>query len=101
MVSVPRNKTLVQFCQSQTACIKGASFFSCRKYGGHCWRNVGLYEYKVGSVLRSLGRPAEAAEHLEAGCRILAATHGRGHRLVARAGEALAGARGEAARGES
>ncbi len=56
---------------------------SCRKYGGHCWRNVGLYEYRLGMVHRALGESPElATDHLRTGLNILKVTHGTGHQLV-------------------
>ncbi len=68
-----------------------------RKYGGHCWRNVGLYEYKLGGVLLGMAREAagarakeeeaeevveEAEEHLSCAVGVLARTHGKEHPMV-------------------
>ena len=68
-----------------------------RKYGGHCWRNVGRYEYKLGSVLLGqLGEEEgserdssdeileEAEEHLSCAVGVLCRTHGEDHHLVSK-----------------
>ncbi len=53
-----------------------------RRYGGHCWKNVGLYEHKLGAVMvqRTKEEPylkEDALEHLSCALAVLTRTNGR------------------------
>ena len=55
---------------------------SYKKYGGHTWRNVAVYEYKLAMAMAKAGRTDDAAAHFAEARAILVGTHGREHRLV-------------------
>ena len=55
---------------------------SYKKYGGHTWRNVGVYEYKLGLAYMRSGSKEEALEHFYEAKEILIGTHGAGHQLL-------------------
>ena len=67
-------KTAIEF---GTLCLN-----SYKKYGGHTWRNVGVYEYKLGLAYMRSGLKEEALCHFYEAKEILIGTHGSEHKLL-------------------
>ena len=55
---------------------------SYKKCGGHTWRNVGVYEYKLGLAYMRSGSREEALQHFYEAKEILVGTHRAEHQLL-------------------